>query len=147
MTENRRFELHSFLPYLLNQAAETTSRAFAETYRSKYGMLQTEWRVVYHLGRYGDLTAKEICIRARTHKTKVSRAVQALSQKRYVTRQTWSEDRRHEHLSLTPQGRLVFEDLVRAAEAYEAELLCSIPDEVLTEFRTLLVSLADGKTT
>ena len=72
------FDLKDFLPYLLNQAAEEASLGFQVLYKERYGMLRTEWRVLFHLGRYGDMTAKEICDRARTHKTKVSRAVAAL---------------------------------------------------------------------
>ncbi|TNE65810.1 MAG: MarR family transcriptional regulator, partial [Rhodobacteraceae bacterium] len=45
------FELSVFTPYLLNQAAEQQSRVFSNTYKNLYGMLQTEWRVLFHLGR------------------------------------------------------------------------------------------------
>jgi ATP-dependent Lon protease len=41
-------------------------------------MLRTEWRVLFHLGIYGEMTATDIVNRARIHKTKVSRAVQKL---------------------------------------------------------------------
>ena len=34
------FELQNFLPYLLNQAAESSSMAFRTYYRDKYGMLR-----------------------------------------------------------------------------------------------------------
>ena len=75
-TEN--FDLAEFLPYLLNMAAEQAGRGFQKYYKARYGMVRTEWRVVYHLGLGGDMTARDICNRARTHKTKVSRAVAAL---------------------------------------------------------------------
>jgi DNA-binding MarR family transcriptional regulator len=78
------FSLPEFLPYLLNQAAEAVGKDFQSYYRDKYGMLRTEWRVLFHLGCYGDMTAKRICELASVHKTKVSRAVSALEAKRYV---------------------------------------------------------------
>lgn len=37
-----RFDIDAFLPYLLNQAAESTSRDFAPVYRSGYGMTRTQ---------------------------------------------------------------------------------------------------------
>ena len=49
------FDLSSFLPYALNQAAEATSIGFQKFYRQQYGMLRTEWRVLFHLGRYGEM--------------------------------------------------------------------------------------------
>ena len=44
-------ELTHFLPYLLNQAAEASSLAFQRTYKDRYGMLRTEWRVRNRNGR------------------------------------------------------------------------------------------------
>ena len=71
MSKTDDFDLQDFLPYLLNQAAETSSLAFQQVYKGRYGMLRTEWRVLFHLGRYGRMTAKEIGQRAKTHKTKI----------------------------------------------------------------------------
>ena len=116
------FDLSRFLPYVLNQAAEASSAGFQSCYRHRYGMLRTEWRVLFHLGRYGGITAKEICERASLHKTKVSRAVLALETKRYLVRAPQEQDRRHETLSLTRQGQAVYSDLVQAAEDYDAAL-------------------------
>tara|TARA_R110002020_G_scaffold358559_12_gene571083 strand:- start:32728 stop:33156 length:429 start_codon:yes stop_codon:yes gene_type:complete len=116
------FDLSRFLPYVLNQAAEASSAGFQSCYRQRYGMLRTEWRVLFHLGRYGGITAKEICERASLHKTKVSRAVLALETKRYLVRAPQEQDRRHETLSLTRQGQAVYSDLVQAAEDYDAAL-------------------------
>lgn len=116
------FDLRRFLPYVLNQAAEASSAGFQKHYRQRYGMLRTEWRVLFHLGRYGEMTAKEICERASLHKTKVSRAVSSLEQKRYLRRAPQQRDRRHENLSLTRQGLLVYADLFQAAKRYNAEL-------------------------
>ncbi|SLN62556.1 MarR family winged helix-turn-helix transcriptional regulator [Pseudooctadecabacter jejudonensis] len=143
MTKCASFDLQDFMPYLLNQAAEATSRAFSSTYRTKYGMLQTEWRVLFHLGRYGDLTAKEICDRASLHKAKVSRAVHALIDKHYLTRATRSDDRRHEVLSLTQQGRDVFDDLHQKAQSYEAALLQDFDHAEIAKMRTILIRIAE----
>ena len=129
MTQHPEFEMRDFLPYLLAQAAEESSLAFAKHYGSRYGMLRTEWRVLFHLGRYGDLTARAICDRAKIHKTKVSRAVSKLEAKRYLSRRTSSDDRRREVLSLTAAGRRVFADLTRFAAAYDAELLARFTRE------------------
>ena len=85
MNPDDSFELTSFTPYLLNQAAEAQSDIFSGIYSDRYGMLRTEWRVLFHLGRYGNLSAKEISERAKIHKTKVSRAVRALEEKRFLT--------------------------------------------------------------
>ena len=87
MTSTTDLDLRLFLPYLLNQAAEASSLDFQRVYKDKYGLLRTEWRVLFHLGCYGPMTATDIGRRARLHKTKISRAVSALQTKRYLTRE------------------------------------------------------------
>jgi DNA-binding MarR family transcriptional regulator len=135
------FNLPEFLPYLLNQAAEAASREFQAHYRQHYGMLRTEWRVLFHLGLYGDLTARQICDMASLHKTKVSRAVSALEEKRFLTRRPHAADRRVEQLSLTASGQRVFADLSAAAESYEARLISTLPETDIGQLKTVLRAL------
>ena len=139
MPRDSEFDPQHFLPYLLNQAAEALSLEFQKHYRGQYGMLRTEWRVLFHLGCYGDMTAKEICCQARLHKTKVSRAVAALQAKRFLTRRELERDRRHAVLQLTAQGRRVFADLSGAAHAFDTEVRASMtPDEAEILHRCLI---------
>lgn len=120
--ENDDFDLSDFLPYALNQAAEATSLGFQRAYKDRYGMLRSEWRVLFHLGRYGDMTAREICTRSGIHKTKVSRAVKALETKRFISRTVMEHDRRNELLSLTATGKRAYLDLRGIANDYDAQL-------------------------
>ena len=110
-------DLSEFLPYLLFRAAEQTSRDFQKRYQARYGMLRTEWRVLFHLGMGLD-TAKQICDFAGLHKTKVSRAVQALENKRFLSREENSEDRRSEFLKLTALGEAALKDLSEDASIF-----------------------------
>lgn len=138
MENDVEFNLRDFLPYLLNQAAEMSSREFQSYYKERYGMLRTEWRVLFHLGRYGEMTAKEICDRASIHKTKVSRAVAALEDKRFLKRHQLEKDRRNEGLSLTRVGQTAFDDLVVAAQKFDTRLTAQFSlDDVATLRRCL----------
>ena len=133
MTQNSDFDIRDFLPYLLALSAEEASLGFHRLYKDRYGMLRTEWRLLFHLGRYGDLTAKNVCDRARLHKTKVSRAVTAMERKKFIKRTEMERDRRHEMLSLTPLGQRVFEDLCKEAKTYDSRLMAEFsPDEQKT---------------
>ncbi len=139
------FELEKFLPYLLNQAAEASSLAFERSYKAKYGMLRTEWRVLFHLGLYGSMTASEIGGRAKMHKTKISRAVQRLTERRMVTRERDIDDRRVEHLTLTSKGRAAYTDLRSIAERYEAALVADLSADETRALRIALGKLAEVK--
>lgn len=136
------FDLRDFMPYLLNQAADTSSRDFQGYYKGKYGMLRTEWRVLFHLGRYGAMTAREVCDRAGIHKTKVSRAVAAMDQKRLIRREEMAQDRRHEMLHLTAHGRRVFADLTEEAQRFDAAMLSEFSAEEVAQMRAFLTRIA-----
>ena len=142
MVEKGDFDLRFFLPYLLNQAAEEASIAFQQEYKRRYGMLRTEWRVLFHLGIYGRLTARDISDKARIHKTKVSRAVHRLAERRFLTRERDSSDRRSEHLELTPTGRAAYCDLHEVARQYERALLAQFDTGDAQKLRRMLAAIA-----
>lgn len=139
------FELEEFLPYLLNQAAEVSSLAFQQIYKDRYGMLRTEWRVLFHLGLYGSMTASEIGSRARLHKTKISRAVQRLAERRFLTRTKDKTDRRVEHLALTAQGEAAYKDLRETARQYESKLLGALTPQEGAVLRKALIKLSQAE--
>lgn len=136
------FNLEQFLPYLLNQAAEASSLAFQQVYKDRYGMLRNEWRVLFHLGMYGEMTAREIALRAKLHKTKISRAVSKLEARRFLTRTRDNADRRVEHLNLTASGVAAFEDLRQVAKRYDAALVADLSQEETAHLRNLLARLS-----
>jgi len=142
MAVERTFELADFLPYLLSLAAENSGSEFQTGYKAKYGLLRTDWRVMFHLGLFGEMTARDICGRAKLHKTKVSRAVQRLAERRYLTRRTTPKDRRFEILALTVSGERVFEDLRQTAQHFDQRLAANFSGAETRILRKCLTVLA-----
>lgn len=116
------FDLESFLPYRLNRAAELISLSFAKEYKSRYQMTRPEWRTLAALGSVGRMTATEVGVHSHMHKTKVSRAVHTLEQRRWLKRTEDGADRRVEHLELTPLGQNSYLEIADIARAYQASL-------------------------
>ena len=135
------FSLDSFLPYLLNQAAERASARFADVYKSRYGLLRTDWRVLFHLGRFGQMTARDIGARTHEDKTRISRSVARLEGRGFLTREADPEDRRAERLSLTDAGRKVFADLSAEAAAHDAALAAKIGARDMAVLKGMLEKL------
>lgn len=135
------FDLEQFLPYLLNQAAEATSRAFQEVYRTTYGMTRTQWRVLANLGRFGAMTARDICRISHIEKTKVSRAITALERDNLIVRRESETDRRAEILTLTPRGEERFAELGRKAIEHDRQVRTQLGAEVAGQFAAVLRTL------
>ena len=135
---DRPFDLQDFLPYLLNQAAEATSRSFEGVYKAQYGMSRTQWRVLANLGRFGAMTARDICRISHIEKTKVSRAVAGLQAEGMLSRAPSPEDGRAENLSLTPRGRETFAELGQRALAFDADLRARLGPEIAGRIDAIL---------
>lgn len=141
------FDLETFLPYLLNQAAEATSKSFHATYKAAYGMTRTQWRVLANLGKFGSMTARDICRISHIEKTKVSRAVAALEAEGMLSRTPSAADRRAEILALTERGRVVFGDLGQRAMDYDQSLRAQLGVELAARLDDLLRRIiAEGPT-
>ncbi|MCY0095734.1 MarR family winged helix-turn-helix transcriptional regulator [Hoeflea ulvae] len=121
--------LESFLPYRLARAAETVSRQFAALYRERHGMTRPEWRTLATIGQFNRITATDIGAHSSMHKTKVSRAIRSLEDRKWITRQADATDRRVEHIELTREGRHRYRDLVALARTYEAKLIDMLGDD------------------
>lgn len=132
------FDLQGFLPYLLNQAAEATSRGFEGVYKASYGLTRTQWRVLANLGRFGAMTARDIGRISHIEKTKVSRAVAALETEGMLARAPSPDDGRAELLSLTPRGQVVFADLGRRALDFDAALRAKLGPEIAARIDGIL---------
>jgi DNA-binding MarR family transcriptional regulator len=121
--------LENFLPYRLNRLSAAVSRGFRTVYGPDHDLTIPEWRVLATLGQYEKMTAKEIGEHAAMHKTKVSRAVRALEDRRWIRRQMNKEDRREAFLVLTPLGRKTYVAIIPRAVAFEEALLAALGRE------------------
>jgi DNA-binding MarR family transcriptional regulator len=138
------FDLDQFLPYLLNQAAEVTSQNFQEVYKAEFGMTRAQWRVMANLGKHGAMTASEICRLTFIEKTKMSRAVQMLEEKGFLSRSSIVGDRRSERLSLTSHGKVTFRVLGQRATAFDLDLRKRLGGDIANKLEIVLRILAQG---
>jgi DNA-binding MarR family transcriptional regulator len=135
------FDLQDFLPYLLNQAAEAASQGFQDIYRDSYAITRTQWRVMANLGKFGAMTARDICRISHIEKTKVSRAVAHLEQVGLLARSPSQQDRRTEILSLTEQGQAAFADLGQRAVDYDGGLRKELGAKAAKDLNRILLAI------
>jgi DNA-binding MarR family transcriptional regulator len=132
-----KLQLEAFLPYRLNRIGATVSQDFRSVYGPHHDLTVPEWRVLATLGQFEQMSAKAIGQHSAMHKTKVSRAVRALEERRWLRRHESAEDRREEILSLTPLGQKAYGQIVPKAVAFERRIL----EELGPEAAAFLASL------
>jgi DNA-binding MarR family transcriptional regulator len=141
MTRRAPLELERFLPYRLNVAAESVSRALSRIYGERYGIGIPEWRVIATLGQYRRMTAKAIGHHSHMHKTKVSRAIAELERLALVSRAANKADKREEFLTLTAKGLRIYGELAPAALGFEQALTAPLGSHDAKVLEQLLAKL------
>jgi DNA-binding MarR family transcriptional regulator len=121
--EMAEFKLEEFLPYRFNVLSSVASQALSKIYAARYKIGIPEWRILVTLGHFGIMTGKAVGDHSHMHKTKVSRAVAELEQRKLIARKVNRNDMREAFLSLTPAGRAIYDDLVPAALEFARQLL------------------------
>jgi DNA-binding MarR family transcriptional regulator len=134
--------LGGFLPHRLDVLNEIVTQALTTLIERRHDLALPEWRVLATLGQTRGITAKDISVAARMHKTKVSRAVAALEEKGLVSRQLNRADLREAFLSLTPKGRKVNIDLTPLVLRFSRQLTDNLADDERAQFDTALDRLS-----
>lgn len=116
-------QLNQFVPYRMVHLAANISLALSKIYKQEFDITIAEWRVLAQLAQQQKLYSKDIGEITSMDKSKVSRAVKALKSKDYLLRQTDTKDNRAAYLSLTAQGKRLYQKIVPKALQWERQLI------------------------
>ena len=134
-----RLDLLRFVPFRLNRLAAEVSNALSVEYQVRYRLDIPEWRVLATLGFRSDpCSAQYISDCTRTHKSTISRAVTALTERQLVERVENADDRREFRLRLSRKGRALYEELFPQLLRREDEILACLSAQERKEFARLL---------
>ena len=141
MTTPRTLRLSGFVPYRLSIASNTVSDVIAGAYRALFGLSIPEWRLVAVLAEKGSATQLELGVATRMDKVTVSRAAIALTHRALVRRSPNRQDRRSHLLSLSPEGRRLYEQVAPKALALEDAMLADFSAEEIQSLMRMLQRL------
>jgi DNA-binding MarR family transcriptional regulator len=92
----------------------------------RYGITRREWRVLAPLAQNEGLQSSQLALRAHLDRARTSKAVTALVAKKLVSRNPGAGDRRQATLTLTAQGRALFEELFPQVQVINQQLLAAL---------------------
>jgi DNA-binding MarR family transcriptional regulator len=118
-----QLQLEQFVPFRLNRLAVAVSESLSEIYRDTFGLDVPEWRVLVTVCAGQGCTAQHIVASTRMHKTRVSRAVASLIERKLIERTASSNDARELQLHATRAGAQLYQRLVPLALSREREIL------------------------
>jgi DNA-binding MarR family transcriptional regulator len=130
--------LDAFLPFRLSVVSNVVSDAIASTYRAMFGLRIPEWRLVAVIAESDGLSQQALGLRTRMDKVTVSRAAIALAERGLIERRANPADQRSQLLSLTPDGRVLYEQVAPKALEMEARIFGGLDASELARFREVL---------
>lgn len=122
------------LGFAMSRLTNLITHPFFASFAKEFDLNLTEWRTLYVLDKNPDIAAREVSFLSGIHVMSISRAVQGLRSKGYITETVDPEDRRRVQLNMTPEGRRVCHQIRDHANSGAVRLF-----EVLTpeEFQVL----------
>src|SRR5580658_2172884 len=109
-SERRDYDLDHSVGYLLNRTARIIAARFSDDLRS-YDINLQEWRVLSSLRHEHHQSLSDLASHTGSELSYLSRAVGTLESKGYIHRSACPSDRRNLHLSLTPKGIAIVNEL------------------------------------
>ncbi len=130
--------LEEFVPYRLSVASNAVSSRISQSYRKRFNLKVSEWRLIAILAETARMTPQDIGKAGELDKITVSRAATVLMKRGLVAQNRNPEDGRSHFLSLTPQGQDLYAQIVPAAKAMEDALLAGFSKEDRAQLVRLL---------
>ena len=99
--------LERYLPYRLSILSNKISSLVAQTYKDKFAISVTEWRIMAVLGEYPGISADEISAKTQIEKSILSRAIARLLKRKFIEREVSEEDKRRSVINLSETGSIL----------------------------------------
>ncbi len=141
VSENVQLRLEHFLPYRLSILTNIISNSFSDTYKEKFQLSITEWRILAVLGEYPGVSADEVSTKTQMEKSSLSRAIAKLIRRKLIQREFSQIDQRRSILTLTESGLSIYNKVVPLAVEFERQLLKCFSGSEYEQFSKLLERL------
>lgn len=128
LAEHPSVALDGLVTVRLVQLAEIISRGAAEVFETRYGVKNTELRILVHLAGREGLAVNELARRTRVDKAWISRSLKGLESRGLVERSAHATDSRARVISLTAAGERLAAEIAPVAEARNTRLLAGLDE-------------------
>jgi DNA-binding MarR family transcriptional regulator len=135
--------LERFAPYRLSILSNRISDIIAATYKDRFALSVTEWRIMAVLGEYPGVSGEEVSVKTQIEKSILSRAIQKLLKRHLVERSIDAQDRRRQVLTLSNLGLDIYRQVVPLSLQYEEKILACFNQKEQSQFSAYLDRLQE----
>lgn len=111
--------------------------------QARYGVSRREWRLIVVLARHGPVLSSELADLAQLDRARTSRIVTALVDMKLIAREVIPSDRRQARVSLTAEGRALYDEFLPVVVELNRQLLLELAPEEIAQLDGLMDRLAE----
>lgn len=134
------------LPIALARAREKVMAPIREML-SKSGITEQQWRVLRVLSESGALDATKLAERSCLLLPSLTRIIQTMQDKGFITRTTDEDDRRRQLIAITESGQSIIDKNLRQASAISSRYITALGKQRYEELLDTLQALDDYTST
>ena len=135
--------LKDYLPYNLVVAADRVASIVAQEYGSRFNLTLPQWRVLSVLAADGPLSHQEIATLSTLKPVAISRAAADLQERGLIFRNNGG-DRRYRLVELTPEGQVLYSQIVPVALHIEALITSSLSEAERATLGSILIKIREA---
>ena len=124
---DRPAAIDDLLLYRMSRVLAVAGSMVIRLCEGRFGITRREWRLIALLAVDDGLLSSELADRAQLDRARTSRAITSLVQKKLVSRQTGTADRRQARVALTARGRSLHAELFPLVCEINRQLLEVLP--------------------
>ncbi|CAH1689396.1 putative Multiple antibiotic resistance protein MarR [Hyphomicrobiales bacterium] len=134
-----------FIPYLLNNITNSMNQKFKKSLR-KFDLNVSQWRVLVALGVRSHISLTDLGQFTAIDQPSLSRIVDQLVDRQFVTRMPRPNDGRFNEIALAPAGRALRDSAWPVAMAHSEQMIANLLPEEQEHLRVLLKKVAANLT-
>jgi DNA-binding MarR family transcriptional regulator len=134
-------QMRDFLPYRLVQLVSVAGAPVTRWCEGRFGITRRHWRVISILAQEGTLLSSQLAEHLELDRARTSRALGEMEAKHLVLRAALPGNARHVRVSLTAQGRAIFDELRPMLRQHHLSLLAAFSAQQVRDFDAMLATL------
>jgi DNA-binding MarR family transcriptional regulator len=129
--------------YRLSRLQASAVAPLGRLSQDRYGISRREWRLIVVLARCGPVLSSELADLAQLDRARTSRVITTLVDLKLVAREVIPSDRRHARVSLTTEGRALYDEFLPVVVELNRQLLLALDADEIRQLDSLMDRLAE----
>ena len=133
--------MRDVLPYQANQLLARSGAPVLRWCEGLFGITRRQWRVLAALMETDSIRSSDLALIIELDRVRTSRALQEMEQRGLIQRKAEAGNARYVRVSVTEQGKAVYEGLWPMVKAHHQHLMDVLSQDELAQFEDMLARL------